>query len=269
MTGIIGASWLVVRLLVLCDFRLKLAVIFGLFFLALSPVLELYLVKLLADFILAAPDQMTQVEKLLSIAKIFGLLVVVYSLRYVVKVGRISFINHLMGVLHATSRAPSPWLRAALIEQSQIVAVFIQLAAMSAVCFYMEMMLGIAFTFVLCLSYFFSNTLFLKQLHLQKAFRFNKVAGKHELGSRKVFERVRAQELSSAFASFTAALLFFALLIMIALGSIEPVTALVGLFLVRLYNITLGMFSGSVMRMARALAYVDASSISLPTTAKG
>lgn len=259
--GIAASSVLVLRLLGLCEFWLKLVVIFGLFFLALSPILELYLVKLLADFIIGVTEEMAHEDKIFAVVKIFGLLVIVYALRYLVKIGRISFVNHLMNLLSGSSGAPSPWLRAALIEQTQIFSMFIQLATMGSVCLYMAPWLGASFIIVLCLFYFFTNWLFLKQVKVQRRFRFNKITSSHELGSKKIFERVRAQELSSAFGSFTAALLFFSLLVMIAFNSIEPVTALVGLFLVRLYNITLGMFAGSVMRMARALAYVDSSAL--------
>ena len=263
MRGIVTESMHLVQLLAGCRFRLKFLVVLGLVFLALSPVLELYLVKLLADFILNASDELTLAEKLTSVFQIFGLLVIVYSLRYTVKVGRISFVNHLMARLREQSRLPSPWLRAALIEQTQIFAVFIQLIAMAVFCFYVQLWLGISFIVAFFLSYCFSNWLFLKQLFTQRKFRFNKKDSPLELGSRKVFERVRAQELASVFASFTAALLLFALLIMVAAEIVPPVEALVGLFLVRLYNITLGMFSGSVMRMARALAYVDTSKLAI------
>jgi|SRR5690554_562001 len=269
MRGIAGSSLLILKLLAFCGPGLKMVVVAGLFFFALSPILELYLVKLIADFILGSLDDMSQPMKIFSVAKILGLLVVVYGLRYTVKVGRISFVNHLMGELEERATKPSPWLRAALIEQSQIMAVFIQLVAMAAVCFYIDVVLGGAFLLILGLSYSYSSRQFLKQLHLQRKFRFNKKTPRHELANQKVYQRVRAQELASAFSSFTAALMLVVLLIMIAFGSIEPVTALVGLFLVRLYNITLGMFAGSVMRMARALAYVDSSMLPRSNIGKG
>ncbi|MBY6104742.1 hypothetical protein [Marinobacter nauticus] len=257
MTGIIGTCSFSFRLLSLCGVKLKILVVFGLLFLALSPVIELYLVKLLADFILSAGEVLSDMQKLFSVAQILMLLVLVYTLRYLVKVGRVSFINHLMNRLQSRSGSVPAWLRAVLIEQVQIIAIFVQLLAMGAACFYISPFLGVSFCIAFFLFYFISNRLYLNQLLVQKKLRFNNVDTKHEVGNHKVYQRVRAQEISSAFGSFTAALMFFCLLGLVALEALVPVSALVGLFLVRLYNVTLGMFCGSAMRMARALAYVE------------
>ncbi|WP_029653236.1 hypothetical protein [Marinobacter daepoensis] len=261
MTGIIRTCSFSFRLLALCGWNLKVLVAFGLLFLALSPVIELYLVKLLADFILSAGEVLSDTEKMFSVVQIVFLLVLVYALRYLVKVGRVSFINHLMNALHGRAGSVPAWLRAVLIEQVQIIAILVQLLAMGSACFYISPFLGVSFCVAFILFYLVSNRLFLKQWCIQKKLRFNKVATSHEVGNHRVYQRVRAQELSSAFGSFTAALLFSCLLGLVAMDALVPVSALVGLFLVRLYNVTLGMFCGSAMRMARALAYVELPNI--------
>ncbi|MGM1054074.1 MAG: hypothetical protein ACQEXO_17055 [Pseudomonadota bacterium] len=245
-----------------CRHKVKLAALLGLVFLTLRPVAEVLFIKMIADSFLAVASGDNEVVGGYGFYFIASMvLLLVYSFSYVSKVGRISYVNHVVEMLEqqgiAVNQSHKAWMRAALIEATQIITWVIQILVILAISLYIEFWVSLPLFLMVAVSLLADYYLFSKQLYQQKKLKFNKRDHADKVTSMKVRSRVRSAELVNAVINIMTLLMFLFFIVMVVEHVISPEVGVVFIFIARIFNITLTGVSGSSMRLARAAVYAE------------
>jgi len=245
-----------------CRATVKLVALLGLVFLTLRPVVEVLFIKLIADSFLAVASGEKGMEGGYGFYLVISLaLLLVYALSYMSKVGRISYVNHVVEMLkhlgvtvHLSHKA---WMRAALIEATQIMTWVVQILAILVISLYIDFWVSLPLLLMVVFSLLADYYLFSKQLYQQRKLKFNKRDHADKVTSMKVHSRVRSAELVNAVINIMTLVVFLLFIVMVVERIISPETGVIFMFIARIFNITLTGVSGASMRLARAAVYAE------------
>lgn len=246
-----------------CAVLLQVLVVVGILFLTLSSLVEVFIIKLVAQsFLQVGETESFHVESWLYGVLVGGMLLV-YGCRYFAKVGRIRYVNYVIERLgHGDMSLHSgqlAWLRAVLVEQTQLIIWCLQLVALLGAAFVLAAPL--AWLLLLMVTCVLATILhfFRGQFTLQKKLKYNKRDSREMITSRKIFSRVKAAELATGVANLATLVCFLVFLFAVMERVVAPETGVIFLFIVRIFNVTLTGMAGASMRLARAAVYSEAA----------
>ncbi len=238
----------------------KMLSIVGLLVLFSLPVLEALLFKLAIETLILEPEISSRNFdfKSVSLLLIFG--VIIYSARYLSKLGRVKFVNLVFEKVEEIypdkKRKPQGWIRAIYLEYVAIIVAANQALAVILFAVHTNIYSGCLF-FITSLGCLFILVNIANREYLtQKKLRYNKVI-KTGKSSKQVFSRVSSSELTALMISFSLLLCLVALFFLAWIGEVSNVHFVILVFLTRFLNITYSATASSIMRLIRGYVYSE------------
>lgn len=245
-----------------CQPGVKAVAFLGLVFLILSPVIEVVFVKLIVDSFLEVASESGGGGMGYGFYSLLALaLSVVYSVGYASRVGRIRYINHVVEMLEVRGvdvhKSHKAWMRAVLVEATQILIWIMQLLAILGIAVYMNSFMSLPLVVMMLVSSLLGAWLFSDQVYRQRRLKYNKRDGADRVASMKVHSRVKSVELMGVVVNVLSLFCFLFFVVMVVEGYIGPDVGVVFIFIARIFKMTLSGIGGSLMRLARASVYSE------------
>ncbi|GAB2202737.1 hypothetical protein MAH4_32350 [Sessilibacter sp. MAH4] len=240
--------------------RNKLLVVLGIVAFTAYPLLEATLYRFVVELLLIEPE--TIVVDYVEILYLILVSILLYSIRYFSKIGRIELVNKIYQIAQELVDSENKtlitgWLRAVFLELVFVVITLIQIFAVLVFSFYLNKNFGFLALLMVLVGLAFVGVVSAKEYLIQKKLRYNKILRKNKKGDIQIKSRVRASETVALFVNCIVMIWIILVFFLGHLDEMHGIDGLMMILLIRYTGITFTSQASSVMRLVRGYVYSE------------
>ncbi len=247
-----------VKTLVLLNGRSRWAFVFVMLFAILLPLLDLIFFKILASVFSGTGEDVDYVKVAIPLLTV---LFFVTGLKYLAKVRKVIYVNRIVEIIHDIDSGAIGgginWLRVVVFEVLNSATSILHVGMLSVASIYINPMMGGVLLVLSLISFCVISAFFKMETVNQRRIKRDVTLKAYKRAELLVESRTKSAEMASVAVNGVVLLFFLALLYVYSVSGIEPVDALIFLFLTRFVSSNLGGLASSLMRLSRAWVNVE------------